>query len=309
MKSFERSWYELRFELNYKTKKFSEFQNFFSSIMETRYCNDFAKVRPRGNLGGQKNYGYLKSQRQLFQVYAPLEMKESDTVAKIKEDFDGALVHWKNEMGKWTFVHNCYEGLGPLVTKQLLKLDGSGGVKVSHWGFPELRETIFELEESDIIFLLGKAPSNEDVNNLRIADLPPVIEAIIKRDPPIDQEIKSVPIGKIEANRLSFDVKTLLMAGYKKTSLVDKYFAASKDPELGDRIAEAFRSEYKKCRDECLKPDEIFHQLYIFAGGNLSTGPAYQVAILSILAYYFEQCDIFEPPKLVDQVNIDVITY
>lgn len=72
--------------------------------MEKRYPADFARVRPWGNVGDRKNDGYLKSKRQLFQLYAPNELTAAVTIAKIEEDFTGALPHWKEYFDTWILL-------------------------------------------------------------------------------------------------------------------------------------------------------------------------------------------------------------
>jgi hypothetical protein len=42
-----------------------------------------------------------------------------------------------------------------------------------------------------------------------------------------------------------------------------------------------------------LGPDEIFGELQAFAGG-MDREPSRQAAVLAVLSYFFESCDIFE---------------
>ena len=91
MDQLSRQHYELVYERNFLKFKGNEFQDFFSSLMEKCYPGDFQRIRPWGKFGDRKNDGYLKSQRTLFQIYAPNEMKSAEAVAKINEDFYGAL--------------------------------------------------------------------------------------------------------------------------------------------------------------------------------------------------------------------------
>src|SRR5208337_4018326 len=104
-------------------KRGNAFQDFFADIMEKRYPGDFIRVRPWGNVGDRKNDGYLKSERTLFQVYAPNEMAAAAAIAKIEEDFTGALPYWQQYFDKWVFVHNAYDGLSPQIVAKLLELE------------------------------------------------------------------------------------------------------------------------------------------------------------------------------------------
>ena len=160
MDDLARAFYKMKFELAFVTKKAGEFQDFFSSIMEKRYPADFVRMRPWGNVGDRKNDGYVRTRRILFQSYAPNEMEAAKCVAKINEDFSGALPHWKTHFGTWVFVHNSKQGLGPAVLTVLLDLGTANApLIVTPWGFEELRREAMALSESDLASLLGPAPT------------------------------------------------------------------------------------------------------------------------------------------------------
>jgi hypothetical protein len=119
-----RAFYELRFELAFLKTKGDAFQDFFSSIMEKVHPADFQRVRPWGRIGDWKNDGYLRSERTLFQIYAPNEMTSAEAIRKIDQDFAGALPYWKDYFATWVFAHNARIGLGPEITERLLSLGG-----------------------------------------------------------------------------------------------------------------------------------------------------------------------------------------
>jgi hypothetical protein len=58
-------------------------------------------------------------------------------------------------------------------------------------------------------------------------------------------------------------------------------------------VAEAFRQRYRSLKAVGLRPDQIFGQLQAFAGG-MDGDPSHQGAVLAVLSYFFERCDIFE---------------
>ena len=164
MDELSRAYYEVVFELQFLKKNGNEFQDFFSEIMEKCYPRDFQRVRPWGKSGDKKNDGYLKSQRTIYQVYAPNEMAASEAIAKIEEDFHGALQHWERHLDRWIFVHNSRKGLGPEVLQKLLTLqEDNSCVDIAHWGYEELRKKAFSLGDEEIAALLGPAPSRKDL--------------------------------------------------------------------------------------------------------------------------------------------------
>ena len=110
-----------------------------------------------GTSGDRKNDGYLKSQRILFQVYAPNELRERDTLAKIDHDFQGALEHWHEHFDSWVFVHNSREGIGPGIARKLLDLGAKQSpVSVETWGFEELRREFHYLDSDAKASLVGR---------------------------------------------------------------------------------------------------------------------------------------------------------
>jgi hypothetical protein len=94
-------------------------------------------------------------------------------------------------------------------------------------------------------------------------------------------------------------VSTLLKAGMSRADLVRKYFKMK--PLLRDQLAEAFRSKYHEFRGTHMPPDDIFSALQRFAGGDAVSSPSHQSAVLACLAFFFEECDIFERPEVVPE--------
>ena len=293
MDQIARHHYELTFRLTFNEKKGDEFQDFFASIMEKRYPGDFKRSRPWGNFGDWKNDGYLTSARQLFQCYAPNEMKSSKCLAKIVQDFKGALPYWKKYFGMWVFVHNSKAGLGPAVLEKLLSLERKHApLHLTSWGFEELRLVAMQLVELDLASLLGPSPSREGMIELGLKDLVPVLDHIALFPAVPDPDLRPVPGDKLVRNQLSDSVAALLKLGMSRADLVRKYFKLK--PILQDALAESFRSKYQELRIKTAAPDEIFGALQRFAGGNLVPSPSRQNAVLAVLAFLFEECDIFE---------------
>lgn len=154
MDDMSRMYYEVVFERDFLKHKGSSFQDFFCEIMEKCHPYDFQRVRPWGKMGDRKNDGYLKSSRILFQIYAPNEMKASEAISKIDVDFKGALPYWRQYFDHWVFAHNARSGLGPDVLKKLLDLEQHYCyIKIGNWGYSELRERVFSLNDLDIASL------------------------------------------------------------------------------------------------------------------------------------------------------------
>lgn len=290
--------YEHRFEILFLKSKGNTFQEFFEKLMGLAYKTDFMACRPWGNRGDRKNDGFLKSEQRLFQVYAPNEMKETQAIKKITEDFDGAKEYWGTHFNKWAFVHNADDGLPPHVQKVLLDFQQANqGINIESWGLEELRTVFRKVQLEDKQTWLGFTPTVETKIKLGFGDLQPVLESLATRSVSVNFPVKNVPRGKIEANTLSESVTILIKEGMGKADLVRQFFDKWHDPELGEKIATSFREQYKLLRDQKRTPNAIFSELQAWVGGEQRGTPEHELAVLTVLAYYFERCDIFEEPK------------
>lgn len=75
---------------------------------------------------------------------------------------------------------------------------------------------------------------------------------------------------------------------------VETYFERHPDPLTGDKVATLFRAKYENYKAQNLTPGEIMSALYELVTGVGSVLPQQQVAAQALLAYLFENCDIFE---------------
>jgi hypothetical protein len=293
-----RAFHELKLKLVFYEKGGAAFQGFFCDIMDKAHPGDFQRVRPYGREGDGKCDGFLASERTVFQVYAPREMKERELIGKINTDFTGARKFWVARMECWTFVHNDREGLPPYAQKLLLDIEANNApIRVDNWGYEPLRIKLFSLSDNDIAAILGPPVSREDFDALGFEELRPVLLAIQTAEPPVDPEIRPVSAEKLAANSLSDETAALIRLGRQKEKLVESFLSKWNDPTLGEKIAEAFRTKYSALAKLLISPDDIFLELRKFAGGSDKTDSRHEVAVLAVLSYFFERCDIFEEPR------------
>ena len=132
-------------------------------------------------------------------------------------------------------------------------------------------------------------------------DLVAVLTHISITPVPTASEVKDVSRGKIEANLLSHAVADFLKIGMQKSTLVAQFFNNWKNPTYGEQIAQAFKIQYVTLRDKIppLHPDEIFGRLETWAGGTTNTTPTHKAAVLAVMAYLFDKCEIFEDAQAV----------
>lgn len=295
--------YEKDFRIAFLESKGDGFQRLFERLMWKAHPNDFMACRPWGNVGDRKNDGYLPSARILFQSYAPNEMRTTEAVKKINEDFEGAKEHWEKYFDEWTFVHNAPDGrLGPHIIETLAKLrQDNPKIRIGHCGYEEMLTKFRQLSLQDLESWFGPSLTMEVNVNLGFSDLASVLTHISITPIPMTSEVKDVSRGKIEANLLSQAVADFLKIGMQKSPLVAQFFNSWNNPTYGEQIAQAFKNEYVGLRDGVLQlhPDEIFGRLEAWAGGTANTTPSHKAAVLAVMAYLFDKCEIFEDAQAV----------
>ena len=295
--------YEKDFRILFLEAKGDGFQHLFEKLMGKVHPNDFMACRPWGNVGDRKNDGYLPSARTLFQCYAPNELSAVDAIRKINEDFDGAKTHWEKYFDEWIFVHNAPDGrLGPHIIEVLAKVAKENPtIKIGHCGWEEMLTKFRQLSLQDLESWFGPALTMEANINLGYSDLVAVLTHISVARAPATSEVKDVSHGKIEANLLSQVVADFLKIGMQKSPLVMQFFDNWNNPVYGEQIASAFKSQYDILRDAApaLHPDEIFGKLESWAGGVVNTTPTHRAAVLEVMAYLFDKCEIFEDAQAV----------
>lgn len=290
----QRSIYGLKFENTFLREKGKAFENFFARVMAHGFTGDFEPVRPYGPKGDLKCDGFRSSDGTVFQSYAPDLTKLAELLAKIDEDFDGAHTHWGAKMKRWEFVHNDLRGLPAEAVRKLDDLRvAHPAITIAVFGEAEMRAVVMRLALHQLEDLFGAVPSQRTLERLNFASLRPVLIAIQRRDPGAEPPLAAPSATKLQHNALSPDAAALLRQGRRREKLVQDFFDAWPDPSFGEDVAEAFRARYQALKAVGLSPDQIFGELQSFAGG-MEGEPSHQGAVLAVLSYFFERCDIFE---------------
>ena len=294
--------YGREFTIAFLRERGKAFETLFARIMAHAFPGDFQPVRPYGPKGDLKCDGFRSSDGTVFQCYAPDVMNLKPLLAKVDEDFAGALVHWTTKMRRWEFVHNDSRGLPAEAVKKLAELNTANpNVALTVCGEAELRLIAMSLALHQLEDLFGAVPSGRALEKLDFEALRPVLLAIQRQYPDVEASLLAPSAAKLERNDLSQDAAGLLRQGRRREQLVEAFFAGWPDPDLGEEIAQAFRVRYQALKAARLSPDDVFGELQAFAGG-MTGEPARQGAVLAVLSYFFERCDIFE-----DAIRADAI--
>lgn len=209
MDALTKAFYELWFKTEFLQTKGLAFQTLFATIMGKAHPVDFIACRPWGAIGDRKSDGFLRSERLLFQVYAPNELRASRTIRKIREDFSQALPHWKTHFDTWVFVHNTIDGLPPDVIRTLLELEcDHAPLKVKTWGYEELLLRFRRLSDDDLVSLYGAPPARDAMSTMLTGESGPSAATALTIIVPIYNEAEHIP-G--------------LVQGLRGTGLTDRY--------------------------------------------------------------------------------------
>ena len=297
----QRYYWRIALELGLRKANSDAFQDFFSTVMGLLHGDDFVRVRPYGALGDKGCDGYLQSDGQLFQCYGALagELKQVATLTtKMTDDFAKALKNLAAVMKEWHMVHNIADGLPvEAVTTMDALRKANPKLTFGFIGVEGFSERVFRLQPFQIESLLGPAASDADATTLDTAALRDLIQHLRSEADAIDfdpQDMRPVPLHKLNYNNLPNHWKQLIAGGWKNAHLVGQYFDSHPDPLTGERIAKLFRDRYNYLKAQLLSPGDIMALLYELVTGIGNVPPQKQVAAQSLLAFLFENCDIFE---------------
>jgi len=307
MNSAERYFAKILFRNKILEYKGSEFQKFFVEIMEKSNSN-FRSVKPQGRQGDWKNDGYDSTTGTFYQVYAPErpEDRVSDAVKKLGEAFDGLLEKWNLlvPVRQFYFVFNDeFRYAYPEVEESLLKLTKKHGVKCSPFLAKDLQRVFESLTADDKMFCLQcLIPNVNDLSQIVAFEaLNEVVRHVLNLPFEVRKSIKSARPGfieKIQFNSLSEYVSSLLKSGEYQIGALQNYFEF--EPDLKVLLQERFSGLYEQGKIEIVgshleRSDGIFFYILGKSAPNQTT--SISNAVIVLMSYYFECCDIFEPPK------------
>jgi hypothetical protein len=297
----QRFWWRIALELRLRQCNGDAFQDFFSLVMGRLHGDDFVRVRPFGKLGDKGCDGYLNSSGQVFQCYGAMN-GETKQVAKLTkkmtDDFGTAAAKLAAIMREWHMVLNLIEGVPTEAITTLKALETANPkIKFGFIGFEGFAERVFKLTPQQIGGLLGPAASQTDAKNLDIATLRKLVNdlaAAADAAQPEAVDLRPVPVDKLVYNKLPNHWKALISGGWINAPIVATYFERHPDPLTGDKVAALFKGKYNYFKAQNLAPGDIMAALFELVTGIGNVLPQQQVAAQALLAFLFENCDIFE---------------
>ncbi|GAB6482700.1 hypothetical protein bcgnr5369_54230 [Bacillus cereus] len=300
----------LFFQLKVHQSDGQAFENLFLNVMCKSNTN-FQPVKAHGRIGDMKNDGFDKILGKYYQIYGPEEIEKKATidnaVTKLNKDFYGLKEKWHSSCPIKEFyyvVNDKYKGCPAPIHQELIKLEKDNlNIKFNVFSAHHLEDLFLKLSEEDITGVIGLIPDME-VDFLDYNDLNEVISFILNLETDISFEPKlELPDfeEKIKFNRLSDRIGIWLTSSSYQIGDLEQYFQVN-----GENISNDLNTKFKDLYDKSkgIIPDDTEYCedkrfLYILQQACPNNKKVVRDAVLILMAYYFESCDIFEKPEEV----------
>jgi hypothetical protein len=284
------------------------FEDLFVRVMQAKDV-EFRPVKPQGRLGDKKNDGFNKKRGQYYQVYAPEDSsdKEKESYKKLTETFDELFNYWQVispiKEFYWVYNDNFQTGVYPSIEKKLSEIENTYNIKADPFLSQNLEDVFLSLPEHEIVEILGGClPDYNCIEDISISILGEVIDFLVKFSfNPIDitfpDEINFDK--KIRFNNLSKVFGALLKNAFHQDYIITEYFNYNSKFAKED-LKIVFSNFYQQGMQEISddipeKADLVFD--FILKKASPRNQSAITNAVLTLMAHYFESCDIYEEPK------------
>ncbi|MDR0573414.1 MAG: hypothetical protein LBG96_05195 [Tannerella sp.] len=280
------------------------FESLFTQVMQCHNSN-FRQVKPQGQYGDRKNDGFDNTTGTYYQVYAPedIRIREKETIDKLVADFAGLYSYWQTITPIKSFVYvvnDKYKGTYPSLYAELQKIRSQYvDVIVNPFLSKDLEDIFLGLDENSVIDIIGIIPSPDDIA-VEYGVMRDVVDYLLNVVTNPQQEV--IPQNPDFDRKISFNSLSGNVAAYLQCHRINE-FAINDFFELNSNFAKnELRNVFNGLYNEALsiipdsgdKSDKVF--FYIYEKSYPKHSVAINAAIFTLMAYYFEYCDIFEVP-------------
>lgn len=284
------------------------FETLFTLIMQKVNCN-FEQVKPYGNIGDWKNDGFDKTTGTYYQVYAPEDIEKANTISnaqnKLKSDFEGLFAHWNSICPIKSFyfvINDKYKGIAPQIHATILQLEKTyTNIKIDLFLAKDLEDSFMQCSDDDMVSVVGCIANPAD--QLDFGALTEVINHLMNmRGEELSYDHLVVPDfeEKIRFNRLSDPIGCQLRTASYQVGGLERFFRNNSNYTKA-QIQQKITTAYIDAANVIDEADEHYSDLVflklvddIYPNGTA----AIRNAIMILMAYFFESCDIFKRPPL-----------
>jgi hypothetical protein len=264
--------------------------------MQVHHDDEYQRPSPHGKLGDGGSDGYHTPTHHCYQCYSPEAFDLKDTQAKLGHDFERAKSKWKHMAG-WTFVLNYHKTAAPLI-QDLSSLQAKHPeLALSIWNRDHIIDQFQALAPSKRERLLGKVRPFTHMEYLTRNTLAAIVARIKPSASTLDHVTNPTP-GKLDHNQVNDPWRLQLKVGMVGHPQVQDFFFQASNEQLGTRTGNAIRARYTELEASGLDANECLDRLYEQLYEETDASPGQHHAVLAILAYFFETCDVLEPEPM-----------
>jgi hypothetical protein len=271
------------------------FEDLFTQIM-CYYQPDFEQIKPWGNIGDRKNDGFIRSKGIYYQVYAPEDIDKSypDAISKLEKDFKGLISQWSPVNEFYFVINDKYKGVhadSSNKIEEIVKINSLNKGKILT--AKDLERIVFELSDDQILRIVSFLPNLEQLGNLDFSVLTQVIGYIMKlKIKPLSGQIKYPDWNeKIAFNNLGEYTKQYLDTASFNLGALNDFLA--NESFLAEELQKKLIGIYESLKWN-FNGDFLFWEILNNCMPNKEQ--AFLSPTLTIMAKYFESCDIFDEP-------------
>lgn len=156
-----------------------------------------------------------------------------------------------------------------------------------------------KLDRDAIEELLGcEIPVTDRVYRIGLSDLEPLLTHLTaqRRRATSQAPAREVPPYKIDYNDLDPEDRNEVILSTRYTPQVDDYYRQRRDVTERDEVAQGINVYYQEIKADYDDPADVLWKLQEYVAGNARGRRDRERAVMVVLTYFFETCDIFEEP-------------
>jgi len=295
MKTEEIALARILFENKIRRSDGNAFEDLFTQVMS--YSEpEFEQIKPWGKIGDRKNDGFIRSKGVYYQVFGPEDISRSysDVVPKLETDFAGLVSQWNPVKEFYFVVNDKYKGVSADANQTIANIVKKNSlIKGKILTAKDIEAIVFGLSDDKIIRIVGFLPDWEQITSLDFSVLNQVVGFIMKLpNIKVNGEIKFPDWNeKIIFNNISKETKQYLDTASFNLGALNDFLA--NESFLAEELQKKLRGLYEELKPS-LEGDFLFWEI---ANKCMPRNEqAFLTPVLTIMAKYFESCDIFEEP-------------
>ncbi len=295
MKTEEITLARILFENKIRRSDGNAFEDLFTQIMNYAE-HEFEQIKPWGNIGDRKNDGFIRSKGIFYQVFAPEDIRRSypEAIEKLEKDFKGLVSQWNPVKEFYFVVNDKYKGVNADANQAIANIVKNNSLnKGKILTAIDLERIVFDLPDELILRIVGYIPDYEQINNLDFSVLTQVVGYIMKL--PVISVYGQIKFPdwdeKILFNNINKVTKQFLDIASFNLGALDEYLA--NESFLAEELQKKLIGLYEELKLSS-DGDSLFWE--IASKCMPWNEQAFLTPVLTIMAKYFESCDIFEEP-------------